>query len=397
MGIIHDYKSLPKQQKQQHIFIGWMCFFWSMASLMVFTLLPIFLKKELHMSHSSIGMIDGISVFLAFVSKIMMGGFSDVLKSRRKLIVIGNAMSMIIKPMFALASYSGAIFLAKAIDRFSKGIRSAPTDALIGDWTTPQTIGMGYGIRNTLYALGAVMGSMLASQLYKSYSSFRLVFWLSFFPAFAAFLISIFLIKDTNSLTSNKRRWSFKDLSSLPRPFWLFMIGIFFLMMARFSESFLTLRAKEIGFETHQLPLLFLIYELTNFTIAFPMGYLADKLNRVYLLMIGIIMLCICDIFFFTSTSQISIVAGFALCGIHLGSTQGLMATIVSSFPSPYMRGTAFAIFYLVAGVGVYVGNSMAGYFSDLSNTTVPAFQYGLAMSSIAIAILWFQKKKIIS
>jgi MFS family permease len=397
MGIIQDYKNLPQQQKQQHIRIGWMCFFWSMASLMVFTLLPIFLKKELNMSHSSIGMIDGISVFLAFVSKVMMGGFSDILKSRRKIIIVGNAMSMIIKPMFALTSYSGAIFLAKAIDRFSKGIRSAPTDALIGDWTTPETIGMGYGIRHTLYALGAVVGSMLTSQLYKNFSSFRLIFWLSFFPAFFAFLISIFLIKDSKILTSNKRSWSFKDVTSLPRPFWLFMIGIFFLMMARFSESFLTLRAKEIGFETHHLPLLFLIYEFTNFAIAFPMGYLADKLNRVYLLMVGIIVLCVCDIFFFISNSQTSIVIGFALCGIHLGSTQGLMATIVSSFPTAHMRGTAFTIFYLVTGVGVYMANFMAGYFSDLNNTTSPAFQYGLAMSIISIAILWFQKKKIIS
>ena len=51
---------------------------------------------------------------------------------------------------------------AKLLDRFGKGVRAAPTDALIADLSPRQKRSTTYGLHQSLTTLGGVFGSVAA-------------------------------------------------------------------------------------------------------------------------------------------------------------------------------------------------------------------------------------------
>lgn len=50
------------------------------------------------------------------------------------------------------------------------------------------------------------------------------------------------------------------------------------------------------------------------------------------------------------------------LWGLHLAFTQGVLAALVTDLAPEPLRGTAFGVFHLTAGVAVLAANLMAGW-----------------------------------
>lgn len=263
--------------------IAIMCFFWSVSSLMVFSILPVFMTEELYITPLELGWIEGIAVSLAFVAKILSGILSDYIKQRRILLIIGTATSLIFKSLFALATNGFSIFIARSMDRLAKGVRSAPVDALIADLYPKENHGMSYGLRQFFYIMGSVVGSLVAAILLGIYHDYRLVFWFSLIPVFFALMTIIFFVHDAPTHIygkANKFEWYWKDLKYLPKSFWHIIMVSSVLMLTRFSDSFLSLKAREIGMSIAILPLLLMGYELMHAFISLPVGWLADSMYR---------------------------------------------------------------------------------------------------------------------
>lgn len=396
-SIIKALNNLPKGQKNQQLLIGCMCFCWSCSTLMVFSFLPIYLKEELQVTHEDIGMVEAVAVSLAFLAKSLMGGISDITKKRKPILVLGNMMTLISKSIFLFAGSFIAIFSAKALDRFSKGVRSAPTDALISDWSTPDNRGISYGIRQSFYTMGVVFGSIAASTLFKySAGNYKLVFTCSVIPAAIALFISLIGIKDAPE-PIQKKSWSFREVTLLPKRFWYLMLCLFFLMCAHFGDSFLTLRAREIGVEKHHAPLLFLFYSFVHSVVAIPIGYLADRYNRLVLFLVGLGVLCVANNAIVMASSTFMIMISYGLFGLHLGIVQGLIATLIGSCVGRHIRGTAFGIYYIIVSIAIAVANSCAGYFSDKIKSASGAFQYGLIPTAICVFLVLIFRKELAS
>jgi MFS family permease len=370
--------------------IAWMSFFWSTATVMVFTLLPTFLTEVLGASKTKLGMIEGVAVFLAFLAKVFSGVLSDYWRSRKPLIMVGTFASIIVKSMFAMATSISWIFVARSIDRFSKGVRSAPTDALIADLSPQNKEGSSYGIRYMLYTLGAVFGGGVAAGLmHLSPHNYRLVFWLSIIPATVAFLILCFVVKPAVEESKMKQRpWHWRDAKHLPPIFWELLGVSFLLMLARFSEAFLTLRAKDLGWSIQMLPLLMVGYDIVNAGISLPIGKMADRYNRQKLLLAGILVLTLTNFVIVSIHQPAGIFVGMLLAGLHMGMTQGLISALIAETTLPHLRGTAFALYYLSSGVAVLIGNSVAGFLSDFVGGAVGAFWGGAVFTLLAAGYL---------
>lgn len=56
---------------------------------------------------------------------------------------------------------------------------------------------------------------------------------------------------------------------------------------------------------------------------------------------------------------------GVALWGVHMGMTQGLLATMVADTAPTDLRGTAFGLFNLVSGVAMLLASVLAGGLWD--------------------------------
>jgi MFS family permease len=385
------FSVLPDEASNKTLFgIAWMSFFWSMASLMVFSLLPMFMTEVLHLKKLQLGMIEGIAISLAFLAKIVSGVLSDYVKTRKPLIIIGTVASLVIKSMFALATSGWWIFFARAIDRVAKGVRSAPTDALIADIAPKDKGGASYGVRQTLYTMGAVVGSLIASALmHLSGNNYRFVFWMSLIPTFVALLIVIFVIKEPKIHCDQKHyNWNIKDIKLLPRAFWQLISVSSILMMARFSESFLSLRGRDVGIAVTFIPLVMVGYEIVHSLTALPIGKYADKNNRQKILLFGISVLILTNCLMITTNNIVTVCIGFLMAGLHMGLTQGLIAALIAENTLPHLRGTAFSIYYLTTGLAVLLANPLAGYLHDTYHSSKAPFVGGLIFTCLSAILL---------
>jgi MFS family permease len=360
---------------------------------MVFSILPTFITEELKLNTLSLGWIEGFAVSLAFLAKIFSGILSDYLKKRKILILCGTFLTLIFKMFFALATQGMWIFFARSFDRLAKGIRSAPTDAFIADLAPKNQQGQSFGLRQSFCTFGAVCGSLLASQvLYLSSCNYRLVFWLSMIPVFFSFLLICFYVKDIERdvLSKKNPQLDWKDIHKMPPAFWQIIGVSFILMLARFSDSFLALKARETGISIVILPLLMMSYDLVHAFFSFPVGILADKKNRKKILLIGIFLLILANSIMIFSTHFTGIFLGYIFCGLHMGTTHSLLSALIAEHTLPHLRGTAFSIYYASSGIAVFIANPFAGYLSHTLKSASAPFMGGFFFALLSFLLLYY-------
>ncbi len=73
-----------------------------------------------------------------------------------------------------------------------------------------------------------------------------------------------------------------------------------------------------------------------------------------------------------------------ALWGVHMGMTQGLLATMVADTAPADLRGTAFGFFNLVSGVAMLIASAVAGLLWDQLGASF-TFYAGAAFAGVAL------------
>ena len=348
--------------------LGFVSLLMDISSEMVHSLLPMFMVTTLGVSVFTVGLIEGLAESTALIVKIFSGAFSDYLGKRKGLAVFGYALGAMTKPLFAVASTTGIVITARLLDRVGKGIRGAPRDALVADVTPLHLRGAAFGLRQSLDTVGAFLGPLLAVGLMLVWANdFRAVFWVAVIPGAMAVALLLFGLKEpehrqTTPRTNPIQRRNIKRLTS--RYWWVVGIGAVF-TLARFSEAFLVLRAQQGGIPMALVPLVMVAMNLVYALSAYPFGKLSDRMSHRGLLALGLVVLIAADLVLASSNHWGFILAGVALWGVHMGITQGLLATMVADAAPADLRGTAFGFFSLVSGLAMLLASVLAGLFWD--------------------------------
>jgi MFS family permease len=357
-------KSLAARRLPPGIWLlGIAALFMDASSELVHSLLPVFLANVLGASMLTIGIIEGVAEAAVAFTKVFSGALSDYLRHRKWIVVAGYALAAFTKPMFPLAQSIGAVFSARFIDRFGKGIRGAPRDALIADITPPELRGAAYGLRQALDSAGAVIGPLLAAGfMIWLANDIRAVLWVAVVPAFMAVVLLLFL-REPGELAAgpSQVRWSAAGVRLLPGSFWIVVVFGAIFTLARFSEAFLILRARDVGMPLGQVPLALVAMSLGYAMFAYPAGLAADRLNHRLLLLVGIAPLVAADLMLAAADTPWRALTGCALWGLHMAFTRGLFAKLIADTAPPQLRGTAFGIFELASGVALLLASVIAG------------------------------------
>jgi MFS family permease len=141
--------------------LGWTSFFTDLSSEAIYPLLPAFLMRELGGSSISVGLIDGIASAVAAVVRLPSGAVSDSV-GRRPLVLFGYGISAVIRPLMGLVGSPAAALVVRAADRFGKGLRGAPRDALVADLVDPAMRGRAFGHIRAMDHAGAAVGPLAA-------------------------------------------------------------------------------------------------------------------------------------------------------------------------------------------------------------------------------------------
>ena len=147
------------------------------SSEMVYPLVPLFLSSVLGVQKSVIGLIEGIAESTASLLKVFSGWLSDRLGRRKWLMAIGYGISTLSRPLVATAPNWGQVLASRFMDRFGKGVRNAPRDALIAESCETPTLGRSFGFHRGMDTVGAVIGPAVAFGLLAYFNGqYRLVF-----------------------------------------------------------------------------------------------------------------------------------------------------------------------------------------------------------------------------
>ena len=348
--------------------LGFVSLLMDISSELIHSLLPVFMVTTLGASMFAVGLIEGIAEATALIVKVFSGALSDYWGKRKPLAVMGYGLGAISKPLFAIAASVEFVLTARLLDRVGKGIRGAPRDALIADISPPEIRGAAFGLRQSLDTVGAFVGPLLAIGLMVLWANdFRAVFWVAVIPAFLAVGLLFFGVQEPEKRQGTQRinpirRENLRRLSTAY--WWVVAIGGVF-TLARFSEAFLVLRAHEGGLPVAMTPLVLVGMNVVYAVAAYPFGKLSDSMSRTRLLAYGLLVLIAADFALAYSNHWAWVSAGIVLWGLHMGMTQGLLATMVADTAPEDLRGTAYGFFNLVSGVALLLASGLAGFIWD--------------------------------
>lgn len=367
--------------------LGFVSLLMDISSEMIHSLLPLFMVTILGTSTMAVGVVEGLAESLALVVKVFSGTLSDYLGKRKGLALFGYALGAFTKPLFAIASGVGLILTARLLDRVGKGVRGAPRDALVADIAPPQLRGAAFGLRQSLDTVGAFLGPLLAVGLMLLWANdFRAVFWVAVLPGLMAVGLLLFGIqepvhKQTGVRTNPIRRDNLLRLGSAY--WWVVGIGSVF-TLARFSEAFLVLRAQHGGIPIALVPLVMVAMNLIYAFSAYPFGKLSDQMSHMRLLTLGIIVLIAADLVLAANDHWGVVLLGVGLWGLHLGMTQGLLATMVADTAPADLRGTAYGFFNLASGLAMLIASVLAGFLWDQLGAS-STFYAGAVFCAVAL------------
>ncbi len=362
------------------------------SSEMIHSLLPLFMVTTLGMSVFAVGLIEGLAESTALIVKVFSGALSDYLGRRKGLAVFGYALGALSKPLFAIASAASMVVAARLLDRIGKGVRGAPRDALVADIAPARLRGAAFGLRQSLDTVGAFVGPLLAVGLMLLWANdFRAVFWVATIPGMMAVALLLFGLREPAHQQTEKRSnpISRKNLKRLGASYWWVVgIGAVF-TLARFSEAFLVLRAQQGGIPLALVPLVMVAMNLIYALSAYPFGKLSDAVSHTKLLAAGLVVLVAADVVLASNNHWGAVLAGVALWGLHMGITQGLLATMVADTAPADLRGTAYGFFNLMSGVAMLFASALAGLLWDKAGAPA-TFYAGAIFTGIALAgLMW--------
>ncbi|SEA29283.1 MULTISPECIES: MFS transporter [Acidovorax] len=367
--------------------LGFVSMLMDISSEMIHSLLPLFMVGTLGASAFAVGLIEGLAESTALIVKVFSGAISDYLGKRKGLAVFGYALGALTKPLFAIAPTTGIVLTARLLDRVGKGVRGAPRDALVADIAPPEVRGAAFGLRQSLDTVGAFLGPLLAVGLMLLWANdFRAVFWVAVIPGLLAVVLLLFGVREPERHVGEKRtnpisRENLKRLSGAY--WWVVGVGAVF-TLARFSEAFLVLRAQQSGIAVALVPLVMVAMNVVYAASAYPFGKLSDRMSHKKLLAWGLVVLVAADLVLAMDDHWTTVLAGVALWGVHMGMTQGLLATMVADAAPADLRGTAFGFFNLVSGLAMLIASVVAGLLWDQFGASF-TFYAGAAFCGVAL------------
>ena len=390
-------------------FAGLVSFFMDLSSEMIYPLVPIFLSTVLGVNKSVIGLIEGIAESTASLLKVFSGWLSDKMGKRKALMIAGYGISALSRPIVALSTVWGHVLAFRFVDRFGKGIRGAPRDAVIAESTPMAELGRSFGFHRSMDTLGAVIGPAMAFLILSIFTgNFRLVFWLSMIPAIIAVAVIVFFIKDrvqgaqvsVKSDSVGKEKLTLKTDTNLnpgtleplnPHSFdWRFKVFVAvaaLFALGNSSDVFLILRAANLGIKETQIPILYLSFNLIYSLISMPAGILADKFGKKRVILLGFILFGFVYYGFAGASEKWHIWALFMLYGIFMGLTEGVQKAFIGTIIPQNMKATGYGIFNTFTGLAMLPASIIGGWLWD--NISPSATFYFGAVTAGAATLLF--------
>ena len=375
--------------------LGFVSFFTDLSSEMVLSILPTFLLSLPGSSKAILGLIEGTAEALSYALRAVSGIFSDKFRKRKLFILIGYAVSNIVKPLFAVARTPFDVLVIRVTDRVGKGVRTSPRDALLCESVSEKRRGAAFGLHRTLDQTGAILGPIIASVLMITLSfAIREIFWLSLIPGAVALIILLLFVKERISGGTGEFRFLEGIRSVLSGNFSRLLIVVGLFSLGAFNFSFILVNAQEAGISDPYIPLVYAAVNVAHVVVAFPAGVLSDRIGKEKVMLLGYAIFLSAALFLWLPSTSFFAFLIAVVYGAYVGIVETVQRALVPSFVDEHLRGTAYGVYYLLVGSAFFVSNAAVGSLWDSFGASAASI-YSVAFSAVAIlAMVLFIRKK---
>jgi MFS family permease len=367
------------------LFTGLTSFLTDTSVKMVYSVMPMFLMS-IGASKTSLALIEGIAESTAALIKALSGFWSDKIGKNKPFMLIGYGLSALIIPLYTFVVSPIQVLVLRFIERFGKGIRTAPRDSLIAGSITDGDSGRSFGLQKAMDNSGAIVGPLIAFTMLSFLpGNYRLIFLIAGIPSILAIFVIIFGIKEARK---NKLELFTKfHIKDFPRKYYLFLGIIFVFTLGNSTDALLLVKANEVGVKVALIPLVYLVTNLVSVLASIPIGSFADRIGKEKILITGFLIYAFVYYGFGVTTSTGAIIALFALYGLYSAATDGIQKAFISDIVDKNKKGTGLGIYNALLGITLLPASLIAGSLYDKVNSSIP-FYFGAATAIISVILM---------
>lgn len=397
-GADNGQRGLPRAV----VLLGWVSFFADVSSEMIYPLIPLFVVGVLGASAGTLGGIEGGASLIVACVTAWAGFRSDRRRRRVPYVRVGYGLPVIGKAMMALAFAWPMVLAGRLVDRFGKGLRGSPRDALIADATEPAIRGRAFGFHRAMDTSGALLGALAAAGLLWWFTgspahdapatappdqgnAFRIVFGIAAALGLISLLFTLF-VRESGHRADEPAAPQPEHRAGLhfPAAYWRTVAVMLVFSLANSSDAFLLLRARESGLSPWGVVLAYAAYNFVYAAGSYPAGVVSDRLGRWRVMALG-------------WAIYAAVYAGLALTaslwpllllyGCYMALTDGVGKALVTDHAPRERRGSAIGVFYLANGIATLLASVVAGVLWDRVGPSV-AFGVGAAGAALAVVLI---------
>jgi predicted MFS family arabinose efflux permease len=158
-----------------------------------------------------------------------------------------------------------------------------------------------------------------------------------------------------------------KAWTRLPATYWYVLAVLVLFSLANSSDTFLLLRARDLGYSPWAVVLVYAFYNLFYSLLSYPAGSWSDRIGRWRIIIVGwILYACVYTGFALLPVSQAwGMWPLMAIYGVYMALTEGVGKALIADHAPSDCRGTAMGIFYGLTGLTTLIASLSAGILWD--------------------------------
>jgi MFS family permease len=359
--------------------IGLASLFSDVGHEMATTAMPAFLAT-LGASSALLGLIEGTADGLSSFAKLYSGLYSDRLRRRKPLAVVGYFVTASAMASFALATQWWHIFIARVLGWVGRGARSPVRSVLLTEATSPATYGRAFGLERAMDSVGAIIGPLLSLGLVALFG-LRTMFALTLVPGICAALLIALLVKERPHQPKPTARLR-GSIKALPGEFKEYLVGVGIAGIGDFSNTLLILWATQAWTERFglsqaaRLAMLFYVgYNVVYTVSCYVSGVLADRFAKHWVLAIGYSFAIVPAIaLLLPGDSLLKFAVVFGVSGLYMGVWETLENSTAAAILPSEVRGVGFGVLATINGIGDFVSSFLVGSLWLLSHALSMGF-----------------------
>lgn len=342
-----------------------------------------------------IGYLYSIFSIISIIIRPMVGNLIDK-RGRRTGILMGTILYAIVNIFFILARDFKYLLLGRIIQSLGASFLWISVDTFISDISDKTNRGKNFGSLNQIMAKGELVGSVIGfTILFNNITNnpFKLVFTIFLITSLISLYYTIKDVPETINFKKEYEAGNIKDKKQLK--YFLGIMGVISFIISLTGPIYILYLQENITNELHLISFLFIPASILAFFLPKRFGSFSDKYGREKIVIIGMFINAILQIFIPFNKGYYSYMILYTLISIVVMFYSPAFSSLIIDFVGEDKRGRSYGLYSFVSGVGGAIGYMVGSYIYEKIGNDIVFYTKGILLVVMTLIICYLYIKHI--